>query len=166
MLSSPTAEKTKGARVSRCGPNFAGAVLAMTPIAAIKCLRCTMEILEDNVFVRLDTKPLSWLSEKWSTSAEMAAKARLVTTVPAVSFWMMAMTDTWRAASSDSWRRGPKHVTTLMSTSMASLLKPRDGSFSIMLFTVDPRRPVLEGVGPVKRGTKTFETAEYAVIAF
>lgn len=58
-LSSPTAEKTKGARVSRCGPNFAGAVLAMTPIAAIKCRRCTMEMLEDNVFVRLDTNPLS-----------------------------------------------------------------------------------------------------------
>lgn len=49
---------------------------------------------------------------------------------------------------------------------MASLLKPRDGSFSIMLFTIEPRRPVPEGVGPVKRGTKTFDTAVYAVIAF
>lgn len=35
-----------------------------------------------------------------------------------------------------------------------------------MPLTNDPRLPEAEGVGPVKRGTRTFETAVYAVITF
>ena len=35
-----------------------------------------------------------------------------------------------------------------------------------MPLTIEPRLPEVEGVGPVKRGTRTFDTAEYAVIAF
>lgn len=35
-----------------------------------------------------------------------------------------------------------------------------------MPLTTELRRPVIERVGPVKRGTKTSETAVYAIIEF